>query len=225
VTRDREFRNLTSMLIPKDKFIDDNNGTLFIDLRYNIAKSLFEPTNPIQLEFRNVDVNSTDAYSIAEGRDSLDPHIPRGYRYLGDIIKNFYCSRVSPDKRNYPNINFNNVAFVRTPMQIEIFCGINVDLKYCMDKNLTNHTIKSSSPRAQSGWFISIDHNRSVDGDVIELIPDSNDPNVLTFSTISNPTFPIQFPKGRNGTVTTKFTNPVGVQSYKVFMHPSPQHR
>jgi len=47
----------------------------------------------------------------------------------------------------------------------------------------------------------------------------------LTFSTISNPTFPIQFPKGRNGTVTTKFTNPVGVQSYKVFMHPSPQHR
>ncbi len=49
MTRDREFRNLTSMLIPKDKFIDDNNGTLFIDLRYNIAKSLFEPTNPIQL--------------------------------------------------------------------------------------------------------------------------------------------------------------------------------
>ncbi len=68
MTRDREFRNLTSMLIPKDKFIDDNNGTLFIDLRYNIAKSLFEPTNPIQLEFRNVDVNSTDAYSIAEGK-------------------------------------------------------------------------------------------------------------------------------------------------------------
>ncbi len=49
--------------------------------------------------------------------------------------------------------------------------------------------------------FISIGPNRSVDGDVIELIPDSNDPNVLTFSTISNPTFPIQFPKGRNGPV------------------------
>ncbi len=58
VTRDREFRNLTSMLIPKDKFIDDNNGTLFIDLRYNIAKSLFEPTIQFNLNLENVDVNS-----------------------------------------------------------------------------------------------------------------------------------------------------------------------
>jgi hypothetical protein len=214
---------LSITTISKDRFRDDDNGTLYVDIRYNISKSLFEPTNPIQLKVHNADVNSSDSYSISEGRDSTDPYIPAGTQNLGDVVKNFYCARVSPDKRNFPEIDFNKVDFVRTPMQVEIFCGVSVPLSYCIDTNLTSHTLKSSSPRAQQGWYISIDHNETFDGNITKLIPDDPDPNVVTFSTLNSPTFPITFKKGKNGTIITKFSNPTGTKSYRIFVYPSPQ--
>jgi len=223
VYKDANFKNIAITNIKKEEFRDENNGTLFIDLRYNIAKSLSEPINPIQIEFHNADINSTNSYSLAEGKDSTNPYIPRGTQYLGDTIKNFYCARVFPDKRIFPKIDFNEVDYVRTPMEVEIFCGVSVSLDYCTDTNLTSHTLKSSSPRAQQGWFISIDHNESLDGNITNLIPDDPDPNAVTFSTLTTPTFPITLPDGKNGTIITKFTNPTGEKSFKIFIHPSPQ--
>jgi len=225
VERNESFRGVAITHISKSKFKDENNGTLFIDLRYNVAKSLFEPTNPIQIKFHSAELNSSASYSLAEGRDSTNPYIPKGYQYLGDTIKNFYCAKVSPDKQNYPKINFNKQTFVRTPMQIEIFCGISVPASYCQETNLTSHTIKSSSPRAQEGWFISIDHNETLDGNVTKLVADDPNPNVVTFSTLNSPTFPITFNKGKNGTVITRFSNPVGDKSYKILIYPSPHLR
>jgi len=225
ISKDSSFKNIAITTIPKSKFRDDMNGTLFIDLRYNIAKSLLEPTNPIQIKFHNADINSSNSYSLAEGKDSTNPYIPKGYQYLGDTIKNFYCARVFPDKRVFPRIDFNKKDFVRTPLGVEIFCGVSVPLTYCVETNLTKHTLKSSSPRAQDGWFISIDHNKSIDGNVTKLIPDDPNPNVVTFSTLTTPTFPITLPNGKNGTVITKFSNPAGDKSYKIFIHPSPHLR
>ena len=223
VDKNESLTPLSITAVPKEKFKDENNGTLHIDIRYNISKSLSEPTNPIQLKIHNADINSSNSYSISEGRDSTNPYIPIGTQNLGNVIKNFYCARVSPDKRNFPKIDFNRVDFVRTPMQVEIFCGITVPLSYCVDTNLTSHTLKSSSPRAQQGWFISIDHNESVDGNITNLVPDDPNPNIVTFSTLNSPTFPITFKNGKNGAIITKFSTPTGDRSYMIFIHPSPQ--
>ncbi len=219
VDRNQTFANLPTINITKDKFKDDNNGTVFIDIRYNVNKSLSETINPIQITFHKADVNSTNSYSLAE---KIDNFIPKGLQNLGNSIRNFYFAQVAPDKNRYPRVYFKNGDTIRTPMQIEIFCGSGVDTQYCTDTNLTNHIKEESSPRAEIGWFLSIDHNATVDGAVTALIPKSSIPNVLQFKTASLPTFPILFTNGRNGTVTTKFTNPHGTQKYRVDIYPDP---
>jgi len=220
VDKNQTFANLPVINITKDKFKDENNGTLKVDIRYNINKNLSETINPIKITFRKIDANSTDSYSLSYGKDETNPFIPKGYQDLGNEIRNFYFAQVAPDKAKFPKIYFGKRDSIRTPMQIEIFCGGNISRDYCYDTNVMNHTKLESSPRAELGWYISIDHNATVDGGVTLLVPNSPNPNVLQFTTTSTPTFPIGFENGRNGTVTTRFTQPTGDKKYRVDIYP-----
>jgi len=223
VDNNQSFSNLPIINITKDKFRDDQNGTLSIDLRYNINKNLSETINPIQIIFHKVDVNSTNSYSLSNGKDEVNPYIPRGNQNLGNRVRNFYFAQVAPDKVKYPRVYFKKTDTLRTPMQIEIFCGNGVNNQYCIDTNLTSHIKVESSPRAELGWFLSIDHNLSVDGKVTALIPNNINPNVVQIRTASLPTMPIRFKNGRNGTVRTRFTNPNGTKKYRIDIYADPQ--
>jgi len=225
VDKNQTFKNLPIINITKDKFKDENNATVKMDIRYNINKNLSETINPIRITFRDIDINSTDSYSLSDGRDENDPFIPKGYQNLGDEFRNFYFAQVAPDKHKFPKIYFGTTDSIRTPMQIEIFCGKSVNMSYCENTGLLNHTKIESSPRSELGWYISIDHNATTDGGVNILVVDDPNPNVLQFSTTSTPTFPISFENGRNGTITTRFTDPTGEKKYRIDIYADPQLR
>ncbi len=217
ISRSSRFNLLPNINISKDRF--KNNAKAHLDIRYNIDKNLAETINPIQITFRKIDTNSTEANSTANLLDENNPYIPKGTQDLNNTVRNFYFAKVSPDKVRFPRIYFKNGDTIRTPLQIEIFCGGSVDSKYCKDTNLLNHTSIASSPRVENGWYLSIDHNATVDGGVNNLIPNSSTPNILTFS----PTMPIRFTNGRNGVIMTRFTNPHGTQKYRVDIYADPQ--
>jgi hypothetical protein len=225
VDKNVTFGDLPIINITKDKFEKDKNGTVFVDIRYNINKNLSETINPVKITFHQADANSTDAYSLIYGRDESNPYIPTGFQNLGDSVRYFYFAQVAPDRVRFPRIYFKETQVLRTPMQIEIFCGGSVNLTYCKDMNFTTHTKLESSPRASKGWFISIDHNASTDGGVIALVPDNPDPNIVQFKTATVPTMPIRFEHGRNGTLTTKFTHTTGTQKYRIDIFPDVQLR
>jgi hypothetical protein len=104
---------------------------------------------------------------------------------------------------------------------VEIYCGGGVNYQHCEDTNLTKHIRLDSSPRAEVGWFLSYDHNSSVDGVIEELKQNPEPPKVLEFRTISPQTFPIRCENGRNGTVTTKFIDLTVDTEYRVDIYPS----
>jgi hypothetical protein len=210
--------NLPTINITADKFISEHNGSTNIDIRYNIDKNLSKTINPIKITFHSFESNSTSSSSIAHNQES-SMYIPKGYQNLGDTIRNFYFAQLAPDKVNYPPIDFHIENTIRTPIQVEIFCGDGVSRTLCSDTNLTEHIYEPSSPRAEMGWYLSIDHNSSVDGKIIGLIPNSTNPNVLNIT----PATPIELTNGRVGTIMTKFTNPVGKKRYRVDIFCSPQ--
>ncbi len=219
INRNSRFNLLPNINISKDRF--KANAKAHLDIRYNVDKNLAETINPIQITFRRIDTNSTEANSTANLLDEVNPYIPKGSEDLNNTIRNFYFAKVSPDKVKFPRLYFKNGDTIRTPLQIEIFCGGSVDSKYCQDTNLLNHTSIVSSPRVENGWYLSIDHNATVDGGVNNLIPNSLTPNILVFT----PAMPIRFTNGRNGVVMTRFTNPHGTQKYRVDIYADPQLR
>ncbi len=219
ISRSSRFNLLPNINISKDRF--KTNAKAHLDIRYNIDKNLAETINPIQITFRRIDTNSTEANSTANLLDEANPYIPKGTEDLNNTIRNFYFAKVSPDKIRFPRLYFKNGDTIRTPLQIEIFCGGNVNSQYCQDTNLLNHTSIASSPRVEGGWYLSIDHNATVDGGVNNLVPNSTMPNILTFF----PAMPIRFTNGRNGLIMTRFTNPHGTQKYRVDIYADPQLR
>ena len=219
ISRSSIFNLMPDINISKDRF--KTNAKAHLDIRYNIDKNLAETINPIQITFKRIDTNSTEANSTANLLDEANPYIPKGTEDLNNTIRNFYFAKVSPDKIRFPKLYFKNGDTIRTPLQIEIFCGGSVDSKYCQDTNLIKHTSIASSPRVQNGWYLSIDHNATVDGGVNKLVPDSSTTNILTFS----PAMPIKFINGRNGVVMTRFTNPHGTKKYRVDIYADPQLR
>ncbi len=218
VDKDTSLNGLPIINITSNKFISEHNGSANIDIRYNIDKNLSKTINPIQITFHSFDVNSSASTSISH-KQVLPMYIPIGHQDLGDTIRNFYFSQITPDKANYPTIDFNIENSIRTPIQVEIFCGNGVSNTLCVDTNLTTHTNLTSSPRSELGWYISIDHNGSVDGNIIGLVPNNINPNVLSIT----PSTPIELNNGRIGTIMTRFTNPTDKQIYRVDIFCSPQ--
>ena len=180
--------------ITGSKFLDDQNGSVTLDLRYNIQKHLTKTINPIQITFDSLSVISTNAYSEANQSNN---HIPVGFKNLNNSIRNFYFAQVAPDLLVYPRVNFAQTKIIQTPLNVDIFC--NRPVNYCQDTNVFENTVLSSSPRKQKGWFLSVNHNAQNDGNVTSLNPSPN--NATTSST------PIVLTSGRNGVVATTLSN------------------
>ena len=180
--------------ITRDRFLDENNGSIDLDLRYNIQKHLTKTINPIQITFNNLIVQSTNAYSEA---NQSNHYIPKGYKDLNGTVRNFYFTQVAPDLILYPRVNFAEVKTIQTPLNVDIFC--NRPKSYCQETNVFDNTILSSSPRKQEGWYLSVNHDANTDGKVSSLTPTPNN------ATTSTP--PISFNLGRDGTVVTTLLN------------------
>jgi len=183
--------------IGSKQFLDENNGTVSLDLRYNIQKNLTLPINPVQLLLHGLVVDAKLAWSEAEGRVVSNPYIPSGEQDLANVERNFYFAQVAPDKILYPRVNFAMTKVVRTPLNVDIFC--NASEAHCRQTKLLANTKVESSPRKQDGFYLSVHHNADEDGMVTGL---SSAPK-----NVNTPPTPIKFTDGRNGNLLTRLNN------------------
>ena len=182
------------IIVRSNNFRDTNStldGSLYIDLRYNIAKNRLRTINPIEIGFKSLSVTSEDAYSKA----NMNSHwVPDGFKTFNQS-RLFYFAQVAPDAEIYPRVHYSGSNIVvNTPISIDIFCQNPSNPNFCREMKIFDHTQIHASPRKQAGWYISTDHNRDQDGNVT-LVP-------LTNSIIINPT-DVPFTNGQNYMVNT----------------------
>jgi len=189
-----------------DKFLDENNGTMKLDIRYNLNKHNLEPINPIQVTFHGMDVNATAANSISHDSINIIPslHTPQGHQPFVDNVKNFYFSQVVSDLINYPRVNMHISSLVHTPLNVDIYCAASTS--YCEDTNVILHSNWNSSERKQNHFYLSIHHNPELDGNVTALIPN---PDMVTITPDPTPSGAddTTLANGRNGLTTTNIDN------------------
>ena len=196
----------SDIIVNKNMFLDDKNGTTHLQIRYNLNKNSSETINPVQVKFKSFEVNSTNSFSEANETtsklqtDGTFLYHPLGHKSLGDDIRNFYFAQVAPDAIVYPMVNCKKQSSISTPVNVDIFCDKNIS--YCAKTGVISHTQALSSPRASQGWYISIDHNKTIDGDIINLQHSSS----LRTSLNPSSSNPLMFTQGRNGLLQTKFT-------------------
>ena len=193
----------STLAIPSTRFLLENNGTVDMDIRYNLQKHLSKTINPVQITFDTLLVQSENAYS--EGNNSTH-YIPRGTKDLNNSVRNFYFTQVVSDSILYPLIHFPKTKVIRTPLNVDIFC--NSDINYCRESNVFKNSV--SSPRKQQGWYLSVNHNPLSDGKVTLLTPV---PNNLTPSST-----PLPLPAGRNSLLFNTL-NSCSASKIKVKIH------
>ena len=188
--------------INSNKFLNENNGTMELEMRYNLNKHLSEPINPVEVSFHGIEVESINAESLAHDKINTNStvHTPTGEKlFTSDNQKNFYFARVVSDLNNYPTVNLNVSPLVRTPLNVDIFCNTSI-ANYCVDRKVINNTTLTATTREQGGWYISSNHHGILDGNVTNL---NATPNIVTIT--PNPLNPIQLSHGENGLVNEKF--------------------
>lgn len=192
-----------TLTINSNKFLDENKGMINIKMRYNINKHLTEPINPVEVEFHAIKVSSTDANSIAHDKINIkaNEHTPRGEISFLNSRRNFYFTRVVSDLNNYPRVNLNTSSFIRTPLNVDIFCKTNI-VNYCKDREVLNNTSLGGTTRDQLGWYLSTSHNSELDGNITRL---EDNPNIVSIS--PNPLNDIMLNNGRNGVIVLNFDN------------------
>ncbi|HHH51784.1 MAG TPA: hypothetical protein ENK76_05395, partial [Campylobacterales bacterium] len=86
--------------ISSDKFLDENNGSMNINIVYNMQKLFNEPTNPIKVNFLSLDLNTSNLEAKIEGEEKE----PIG---KGDINeeRTFYYAKVASSLEHYPPTN------------------------------------------------------------------------------------------------------------------------
>ena len=197
-----------SIVITPDKFLDENNGTVELDMRYNLNKHLREPINPVQVTFNSIEVSSAEANSISHDNVNVvsDIHTPSGFKTFPNNVKNFYFARVVSDFDNYPRVNMNVSPIVRTPLNVDIYCKTNI-ANYCENRGVIANSNLTATTREAYGWYLSAEHNATVDGNVINLMAN---PPIVTITPDSDPSPTINeitLPNGRNGMVIERFQN------------------
>lgn len=198
--------------IANTRFIDEQNGTVNLDLRYNIDKHLSLTINPVQILFKNLVADSPLASSNAERL--INPNfIPKGSQEINNT-RNFYFTRVASDKINYPIIFFGNNSFVRTPINVEIFCTEEID--FCKKMGIHDNTAKGALSKVYDGWYPSINHNKQLDGNVTALTHTGVDVTV-------NPNNNLDFTDGRRSDIVNTFDACTDTgKTIKVEMIPEP---
>ena len=195
----RTLRRIGKILpIDSSRFLNENNGSMSLDMRYNLNKNIKQPINPVEVTFNSIDVNSPDANSSAY---QITNHIPKGSSTFPDNVKNFYFARVVSDLNNYPRVNMHISPLVRTPLNVDIYCGTSLD-NYCIDRKVIANSNISGTVREQNGYYVSFKHNGELDGNVTGL---TDNPNMVTIS--PDPNNDISLDNGSNGTVNEVFIN------------------
>ncbi len=174
--------------IKKKDFKDDNNGTMSINILYNMEKLFDKPTNPIKVDFISLDLNSTDLEGKMKGKDNT----PVG---VGDIDKNrtFYFARVASYLKKFPETNKKSI---HTPLYVEIFCKHNRN--WC-DSTMKLDTIGQNTYKTDSGWYLAKKHNGNIDGGLLSSPISSNNDINISISTLD-------FVDGKIEDVLTSYT-------------------
>jgi len=207
----------TNFSIDSSKFLTENNGSLHLDIRYNLNKNLTQPINPVEVTFNSIEVTSPDANSSAHEKSV---YIPSGEEFFTDNVKNFYFARVVSDLNNYPRVNIHVSPLIRTPLNVDIYCDTPIP-DYCVDRKVIQNSKVSGSIREQNGYYLSSKHNGDLDGNITALI---DEPNILTIT--PNPSSDsannISLPHGETGITNVVFDNCSSPQvKVKIVTHPS----
>ena len=187
----------TDIILESQNFLDHNNskdGSVLIDLRYNISKNINRTINPIEVGFKSLTAISNDSHSNAE---EINNWIPKGSTDLNQT-RFFYFTQVAPDMIKYPDVNFIGTdVTVNTPLSVDIFCLNTANPLFCEKMNILKNSDPYGSPRKQKGWYISINHNQEFDGNITALTSINNHSLEVT------PNVNIDFIKGYNNNISS----------------------
>ncbi len=204
-----------SITITPDKFLDEKNGTVELDMRYNLNKHLSEPINPIEITFNSIEVSSNDANSKAYDKINIisNIHTPSGFTNFSNNVKNFYFAKVVSKFNEYPAVNISNDPLIRTPLHVVFFCKTNIQ-NYCEDRNVLTNSNALGTTKDQDGWHLSSNHNGQLDGNVTGLI---DNPDQLSIrengNLIVGVNNNIMLDQGSNDMVMPQFNNCVNPSS------------
>ncbi len=192
-TSENNISNITSPItIRPIDFRETNSsadGKVKIDLRYNISKNIKRTINPIKIGFKKLVADSFDAHTYAKQSNNW---IPKGSKEFNEA-RLFYFTQVVSDTILYPRVNFiGSPVTVNTPISVDIFCQELLHPEFCKNMAIFENTHIYGSPRKEKGWYISINHNPQLDGNISSL-------NSLNSTSLTvNPSNNIPFKNGQN---------------------------
>ena len=174
-------------------FKDDLNGTVQIDIFYNIKKSTTQRVNPVKLKFTTMSATSKNASSnVAWTQEKDQAFYPRGDKSFNREFT-FYQTRVVASSREYEPTD---KKVVDTELAVEVYCDLN--RSWCLDE-MNMGTVGRNTQRTDYGWYIEVGHTDGIDGDIINLINDN--PNNVT----TEPTGSVNLINGRNANVRARY--------------------
>jgi hypothetical protein len=154
---------IENISIAKKDFEDENNGSMKINVLYNMEKLFREPTNPIKVNFISLDLNTTDLEAKIKGEDNT----PTGE---GSIDKNrtFYFARVSSYLEHFPPTDKTSI---NTPLFVEVYCRTkDVNQSWCRETmKLTDNGIIRNGQKTYQGWYLATQHDSTTEGTVLKL--------------------------------------------------------
>jgi hypothetical protein len=192
--------------IAKEDFKDDNNGSIKINMLYNMEKLFNEPTNPIKVDFVSLDLNTTDLEAKMRG----EAHQPHGE---GNITKErmFYFSRVSSYLKHYPATDKESI---HTPLFVEVYCQTKTPTQdWCRDTmQLTANGIIRNGTKTYKGWYLNTGHDSATEGEVknLNVIKRAN-----AVSTNYDASIAHNFVNGKIDNIETSLITPLGDEKIK----------
>lgn len=166
----------TQFTITPTQFVQDQNGSAYLELYYNFERINNQVMNPLNVTFVSKDANSTAASSSAH----LGTHLPESSSGIAINPQNIYYGRVAPSSASPYLVPRSNVSTV-IPMYIEVYCN---DL----DLNCSQHQLNIQSPRDPDEWWINSAHVSQInngDGNML-TITDIQGASPLTITPTSN---------------------------------------
>jgi len=180
-----------NITLNKNDFQDNNKGSSYLNILYNIEKSLNEAINPIEIEFKTAHVESNNSAShLAD--NLIKDFIPKGEKTLNNK-KILYFARIASDLENYP-LTYEDSKL--TPLNVEIFCDGNISLCQNIIGNNGLYTTRN-------GWYTSRNHNSAVDGGVGAFNP-TNAQNITVVPFIHGRISNLQTVKIGTGDIDTR---------------------
>jgi len=162
------------------KFLDENNGSMKINIFYNMEKLFNEPTNPIKVNFLSLDLNTTHLKGKVKGKDTN----PSGNVDINEE-RIFYYARVASYVKNYPETEKKSI---KTPLFVEIFCRTKDSVQtWCRDIMNIKEIGQRIGQKTYKGWYLAHKHDSNTEGVVKELISKHSD--ISTNKTTNIPPF------------------------------------